>query len=222
MPPYCGTMSSPWDSLFQTDTILYIMANHIQSFYFFWEGTVSNLAIWLVPNPVRQVEYVRHSFHFHFHLFHTIPRGLLLMRASFVMLLTTRSDARARKGVRRSYHKQKSATSPFRALASDRVVNNITKLARMSRNPRGIVWNKWNKWNMSDCQTINVTGIFHWQSDIFHLSWNYHLYVFRYDWDQLNVLSMRSLILIFLSYEVCYCYIYSSIAAYVTLIKIQA
>ena len=39
--------------------------------------------------------------------------------------------------------------------------------------------------------------------------WNYHLYVFRYDWDQLNVLSMRSLILIFLSYEVCYCYIYS-------------
>ena len=27
-------------------------------FFFFWEGTVTNLAIWLVPNPVRQVEYL--------------------------------------------------------------------------------------------------------------------------------------------------------------------
>ena len=39
---------------FSKNTILYIVANHIQSF-FFWEGTVSNLAIWLVP----KVEYVR-------------------------------------------------------------------------------------------------------------------------------------------------------------------
>ena len=107
---------------FSKNTILYIVANHIQSFFFFFERAGYRIlqSDWFLTRsdrwnmsdkwnmsdcqwniPVTLIVWQSDIFHFHFHLFHTIPRGFLLMRASFVMLLTTRSDGRARKGVRR-------------------------------------------------------------------------------------------------------------------------